>query len=171
MAEETKHDLLIKRIQISIGILVGIVSLVLGLYNVKNTVFSKQGTGPGALSLVLHGAEGRPVPGARIELLNDRNVLVAASETDASGRYQRQGMAAGNYSLKVNKTGFEPEIVVVGVRPKDTTELTLVLRMAGGNPVQSALEEVGADWIKRWGATHGPGEAKPSDAPTPDNTP
>ncbi len=37
-AEETKHDLLLKRAQIGIAILVGLVSLVLGIFNVRKAM-------------------------------------------------------------------------------------------------------------------------------------
>jgi hypothetical protein len=40
-AEETKHDLWLKRIQITIAILAGLATLILGVYNVKKTVFAK----------------------------------------------------------------------------------------------------------------------------------
>ncbi len=40
-AEETKHDLLLKRIQVTIAILAGLATLVLGVYNVNKTFFNK----------------------------------------------------------------------------------------------------------------------------------
>lgn len=39
-AEETRHDLTLKRIQATIAILAGIATLVLGVYNIKRTVFA-----------------------------------------------------------------------------------------------------------------------------------
>ena len=39
--EETKHDLWLKRTQIIIAILAGVATLILGIYNVKKNVFSK----------------------------------------------------------------------------------------------------------------------------------
>lgn len=41
-AEETKHDLLLKRIQITIAILVGLTGLILGIYNIKKNILSKE---------------------------------------------------------------------------------------------------------------------------------
>lgn len=41
MIEETKHDLFLKRMQITVAILAGITTLILGIYNVKKNVFSK----------------------------------------------------------------------------------------------------------------------------------
>ena len=39
--EETKHDLWLKRTQITIAILAGLATLIIGIYNVKN-IFSKK---------------------------------------------------------------------------------------------------------------------------------
>ena len=76
--EETKHDLWLKRIQITIAILAGLATLILGVYNVKKNVFSKK-----------ESAETPPV---------------------------------------------------VASRPPDS-------------PIKSALEDVGASWIKKLGKT------------------
>ncbi len=40
MAEETKHDIFLRRVQVSIAILAGLATLILGVYNVKKTFFS-----------------------------------------------------------------------------------------------------------------------------------
>ena len=42
MAEETKHDLYLKRIQVIIAILGELAALILGIYNVKKDVLSKK---------------------------------------------------------------------------------------------------------------------------------
>ena len=42
MAEETKHDLMLKRVQVIIAILGGLAALILGIYNVKKDVLSKK---------------------------------------------------------------------------------------------------------------------------------
>ena len=39
--EETKHDLMLKRVQIVIGILAGLTAFAVGVYNVKKTYFEK----------------------------------------------------------------------------------------------------------------------------------
>jgi len=41
MAEETKHDIFLKRVQVTVAILAGLATLILGVYNVKKTLFSK----------------------------------------------------------------------------------------------------------------------------------
>ena len=42
VVEETKHDLWLKRIQITVAILAGLATLILGIYNVKKNIFSKK---------------------------------------------------------------------------------------------------------------------------------
>ena len=42
MAEETKNDLFLKRVQITIAILGGLTALILGIYNINKNIFSKQ---------------------------------------------------------------------------------------------------------------------------------
>ena len=41
MVEETKHDLWLKRIQISLAIVAGIITVIIGAYNLKKNVFAK----------------------------------------------------------------------------------------------------------------------------------
>ena len=40
--EETKHDLFLKRAQVTVAILAGLATLVLGIYNIKKNLFSKE---------------------------------------------------------------------------------------------------------------------------------
>ena len=39
--EETKHDLLLKRVQVIVAILAGLTAFAVGVYNVKKTYFEK----------------------------------------------------------------------------------------------------------------------------------
>ncbi len=39
--EETKHDILLRRVQVTIAIFAGLATLVLGLYNIKKSFFDK----------------------------------------------------------------------------------------------------------------------------------
>lgn len=45
MAEETKHDLYLKRIQVILAILAGLAAVILGFYNVKKNVFTENAPG------------------------------------------------------------------------------------------------------------------------------
>ena len=46
MPEETKHDLLLKRIHIILGILAGLTAVAVGVYNVKKAYFEKPAPPP-----------------------------------------------------------------------------------------------------------------------------
>ena len=41
-AEETKHDLFLKRVQVTVAILGGLATLISGAYNIKKNLFSKE---------------------------------------------------------------------------------------------------------------------------------
>lgn len=149
MADETKHDAWLKRTQVWLGILVGVVTLIVGIHNVGQTVFSKNG--PGGVSVVVRSARGQPIAQATIELMDAQNHRISMAQTDAAGRFERKGLAAGSYSVKAARSGFEPEVIAIAVQPGTMADLQLALKPAG-SPVQSALEEAGASWIKKLGS-------------------
>ena len=165
-AEETKHDLWLKRINTWIAILGGSVASVAGTYNFLPSFFPPA---PGHIAAVIREQGGTPVPRAHVELLTSENVLLATSETDRNGRFVRKDLEAGSYIVKVSRAAFEPQVAKVSVASKKTTDLDLVLRsrsraqaptgpqattisqpqaQAQGNAIRSALEETGAAWIK-----------------------
>jgi hypothetical protein len=164
-AEETRHDLWLKRINTWIGILGGSVASVAGAYNFLPSFFPAV---PGDIAAVVREQGGAPVPRAHVELLTSQNVLLATSETDRDGRYEKKDLEPGSYILKVSRAAFEPQIAKVSVASKKTTDLELVLRsrtraqappsrqaastpQAHDSPIRSALEETGAAWIKNLG--------------------
>lgn len=176
MTEETKHDLLLKRVQITIAILAGITTLMIGVYNVKKNIFEKSGTGQ--IELTVKSDQGGNVPSARVEIYNTQNALIAASQTDGEGVFKRESLDAASYLLKVSARGFEPEAATVQVNSKRTTSLDISLRPISApaqdfssstssdrpapTKIQSALEDVGASWIKKLTAG--------GDAPKSDNS-
>jgi hypothetical protein len=164
-AEQTRHDLWLKRINTWIGILGGSVASVAGAYNFLPAVFP---SAPGDIAAVVRQHSGAPVPRAQVELLTAENVLVGTSETDRSGRYIKKDLEPGSYILKVSRAAFEPQVAKVSVASKKTTDLELVLNsrsrsqaptspdpastaQAQGSAIRSALEETGAAWIKNLG--------------------
>ncbi len=162
-AEETKHDLLLKRAQITIAILAGVTTLVIGVYNVKKNVLTP--SGPGKMSLSVRADDGPPVSGAFLELYNSQNTLVSSESASREGLYEKEGLESGGYFLKTSKAGFEPQGISLQVSPNKTTRLEIVLRKnvdgpkaEAGSPLRSALEETGASWIKSLG------KAKPETA-------
>lgn len=60
VAEETRHDLLLKRIQITIAILAGLATLILGVYNINKTFFAKPEPAPAAVPVAPTVHEPKP---------------------------------------------------------------------------------------------------------------
>ena len=169
-AEETRHDLWLKRINTWIAILGGSVASVAGTYNFLPSFFPPA---PGHIAAVVREQGGTPVPRAHVELLSSDNVLLATSETDRNGRFIKKDLEAGSYIVKVSRAAFEPQTAKVSIASKKTTDLDLVLRSRSraqvpnspqpaaisnpqpaaisqpdGRAIRSALEETGAAWIK-----------------------
>ena len=86
-AEETRHDLLLKRINTWIGILGGSVASVAGAYNFLPSFFP---AASGDIAAVVREQGGAPVPRAHVELLTSQNILLGNSETDRDGRYVKR---------------------------------------------------------------------------------
>ena len=153
MAEETKHDLMLKRTQVIIAILTATVGLVLGVYNMNKSMFTKNY--PGDILATVRGDAGRPLGNARVELYNSGNTLLAASETHSDGVYSKKDVDAGSYVLKVSRDGYEPQVSSIQVASKKTAEFDVVLRALpsaqAASPLRSALEETGASWIRTLG--------------------
>ena len=152
--QETKHDLMLKRAQITIAILVGVVSLIVALYNLKSNVLSDKS--PGKISVTVVSDAEKAVGGAYVEILNSQSAIVNSGRADASGQYAVQNLAPGSYAIKVSASGYEPALVTVGVSSRKTTDAAVILRAlspgaepAKGNKIRSALEDAGASWIKR----------------------
>ncbi len=160
--EETKHDLMFKRIQLTIAILVGIVSLSVGLYNVKHTFFAKKG--PGNVSLRIRTPQGQPAPQATIEISKVQGGIVSTAETSSDGTYARKGLEPGSYTVKVGKSGFQPEVLVFAIEPGQTAELNVALK-SSSSPIRSAVEEVGASWIKDLAMPRNKSEGKSESKP------
>ncbi|HEY6366406.1 MAG TPA: carboxypeptidase-like regulatory domain-containing protein [Candidatus Binatia bacterium] len=164
-AEETRHDLWLKRINTWIGILGGSVASVAGAYNFLPSFFP---AARGDIAAVVREQGGAPIPRAHVELLTSQKVSLGTSETDRDGRYVKKDLEPSSYILKVSRAAFEPQITKVSVASKKTTDLELVLRFrtraqappsppaastsqAEGSAIRSALEETGAAWIKELG--------------------
>ena len=65
MAEETKHDILLKRIQIVLAIIAGVITVILGVYNVKKNLFTKEQ--PVAVTPAPAPVESQTRPGTKIK--------------------------------------------------------------------------------------------------------
>ncbi len=146
-AEENRHDEKLKRLQLMIGIGVGLVTLVIGVYNAKGLLFSKKG--PGSVSIQVR-ADGRPASQAAVQIEKVQGGVVATAETGTDGGYSKKGLEPGNYSLKVSKAGFDPQSLFFTVDPGQSAELNVALKPVSSS-IRSTLEEVGSSWIKEVG--------------------
>lgn len=52
------------------------------------------------------GTDGEPIEGARVRVLNDRGAEVASGETGADGRYVTPRLAAGDYTIRIERAGY-----------------------------------------------------------------
>jgi len=160
-AEETRHDLWLKRLNTWIGIIAASLASIGGAYSFMPRA-------PGEIAAVVREQGGAPVPRAHVELLTSENVLLGASETDRRGRYVKKDLEPGSYILKVTRAAFEPQVATVSVASKKTTDLEFVMRsrnhaqaptdlqaastsLVQGNAIRSAIEDTGAAWIKSLG--------------------
>lgn len=154
MAEETKSDLMLKRTQITIAILAGLATLIVGVWNVKKNVLDESGSGN--IEASIRSDRGGSPP-ALAELFNAQNVLIASGQA-SGGTYRRDDLPVGNYTLKVSARGHEPQVYTVRVSPKKTSEIEVQLQATAqapaapsGSPIKTALEETAASWIQKIG--------------------
>ncbi len=145
---ETKHEKILKRTQLWLAVLAGLVTFIIGAYNIKNVVFAKKG--PGTVAIAVQAENGQPIPKATIEITKVQGGVVSSSNTGADGKYEPQKLEPGNYSLKATKTNFQPENLFFAIEPGHTTQLDLKLKPTSAS-IRSAVEEVGANWIKEFG--------------------
>ncbi len=178
--EETKHDLFLKRTQVTVAILAGIATLILGVYNVKKSIF--QENTPGQIAVSIKTDARQPLDGAYIQLFNTQNVLVNSSESSGGGRYGYQEIAPGSYILKVSREGFEPTVATAQIEAKKTTSLDIILKALpapvvvpvsaatpAASPIRSALEDAGASLVRKMAEKYT--SSKESSAVQPTNGP
>ena len=168
---ESKQDLFLKRLQVSIAILAGLATLVLGVYNVKKNMFTENSPGNIILNVT---TDNQPLNGAYVQIFNSQNVLVNAALTRGNGEYGAKDLDAGSYGIKVTKNGFDPAFLTAQVNPKKTTTLDLILRplfqpapavqaqAPGGSTIKSALEDAGASWIRKMSSQYTESKDKPA---------
>jgi hypothetical protein len=53
---------------------------------------------------------GAPIPGANVVIVNQGTGLKRSALTDTAGQYRFAGLPTGNYSLRIEKTGFQSQI-------------------------------------------------------------
>jgi hypothetical protein len=68
---------------------------------------------------ILAKADARPVPGARVTLLDTTGAVVAVAEADESGQYAFDGLADGEYTAVAS--GFPPAASSLRITGLETT--------------------------------------------------
>lgn len=80
-----------------------------------------------------------------------------AVTTDVSGSYQIQGLAAGQYTVKATKSGYEAVSVVVSVQAAKTTQASLTLALSNGKVLGMVTETDGRTPIQGVNVSTKPG--------------
>jgi len=96
----------------------------------------------GTLEGYVYDAEGNPVQGATVELIDDNGNLEGTKTTDSNGKYRFEDVTFDTYTIKVTKDGYEDstsgEFTLDANNPTANTATTLAL--------PSAEEEVLPMW-------------------------
>jgi outer membrane protein assembly factor BamB len=81
---------------------------------------------------------GDPIPGALVELLGDREIVITSTNTNSAGEYSFEDLFSGRYTVRGSKAGYTTASLVVDVAYGDATQPEqLVLEKA----VQAGFEE------------------------------
>lgn len=149
MAEnEPKHEQFLKKAQLWLAVLVGVVTFAVGAYNAKNLFFSKKG--PGQVSIEVRSQNGgAAVPRASLEITKAQGGVVASGDTGSDGKFEQKQIEPGNYMLRVTKASFEQETLLFTVDPGTTARLTVKLKPSSSS-IRSTVEDVGSSWLKKF---------------------
>lgn len=97
---------------------------------------------------VLRIGDGAPVSAAMITALDLRGEVMAAGESDHTGRFELTGLPEGEFTIAVSAFGYHPTAVSAQVTGRDTARLEVLLRPGvrvagvvngGGRPLAGAL--------------------------------
>ncbi len=102
----------------------------------------------GLEGVVLRIGDGTPVSAAMITALDLRGEVMAAGESDHTGRFELTGLPEGEFTVAVSAFGYHPTAVSAQVTGRDTARLEVLLRPGvrvagvvngGGRPLAGAL--------------------------------
>jgi hypothetical protein len=109
-------------------------ALVLGLITMPLSVADDSHFAPpGEISMIVYETNGHPIPGATVTLENGAHKAVKVLVTSADGSAQFQHLAAGNYYVVAQLSGFFDQmtgpipVVVDAPSPRIPDKLRLVL--------------------------------------------
>jgi outer membrane receptor protein involved in Fe transport len=93
------------------------------------TARAQAADGRGSLSGTIKDSSGANVAAAKVFLLSVQQAVLGTTETDAEGRFNFAGVAAGNYEVRVSGRGFDDRRLAAKVSPGETTDLPVVLEV------------------------------------------
>ncbi len=88
-----------------------------------------------AVSGAITDPSGAVVPGVSVTIVSQGTGLKRSALTDTAGQYRFAGLPTGNYSLRMEKTGFRPQ-VREGVALNSAVEVTINSQLALGDLAQ-----------------------------------
>lgn len=83
----------------------------------------------GKINGTVKDPDGAAVSGASVSLLNAHRAVIAATTTDAEGRFTLEKIAPGDYQLSVEGKGFVRHRSAVRVTQADTQQVAIVLEL------------------------------------------
>jgi hypothetical protein len=105
------------------------------------------GANPAAtVSGTITDQSGAVVPGVSITIVSQGTGLKRSAVTDTAGEYRFAGLPTGDYSLRIQKTGFQSQIRE-GVELTSAAEVTINSQLAIGDLSQETTVNVSADAI------------------------
>ena len=99
-----------------------------------------------ALGGIVSDQEGARVPGASVELQNERNKDIRKTTTNSEGVFQFIAVPTGSYSLTVQSQGFRKLVTKnIELHPNDSVQLSHLKLLVGGADVTLTVEASNSD--------------------------
>lgn len=164
--EIKKPKFTLTHLQTTIAILVGIVTLIGGLYSIKKNVFSEKLNGD-LKGFIKDKISQKYISGVTIEIYDSSNALIESLLSDSSGIFQKKNLKEGAYTVKIISPKYEPDLKTVSIIGKETTDVAFNLAPIekGKSAVAKAIEEKAAELIKNFGKE----PPKPAESNNPQN--
>ena len=103
---------------------------------------------------------GAVVPGVSVTIVSQGTGLKRSGLTDTAGEYRFAGLPTGNYSLRLEKTGFQSQ-VREGVQLNSAVEVTINSQLAIGDLQQQTTVSANAAGIDSTTSTDGTAPRQP----------
>ena len=97
--------------------------------------FSTSSETTGTIEGSVADANGDPVSAAKVELFNDLGILTGSTDTDDNGDFQFDSIQAGNYTIRIWKSGYAThESARFELLVGETETMNIVLQASDGLP-------------------------------------